>query len=505
MDKFLKAIGYFFDKLSSKPDVGGLAITDSAVWYLLIKKNEIVTYAMRLPPGVLKQGKILDAAQFLNLLRQLHSLVSKGHPAETLKVIVSLPPELVYTQSFTVPNISGEKLEEAIHLNLQMISPLPASEVYMSSQIISEGPDQYELLGAFVEKKAADEYRALLEAARFYVFLFEPPALSLSRIIIASVGRASGPLLALQVSSDGLDLFILRGGALFFDYFRSWSSIQGEAREIPRAVFEAAVVEEVQRVINFSLSRFKEEPKQILLLAPGFEEELKKLLENHFKIPASPFRAAFYNLSEMWYTALGSALRGVWERTRDKFIALGSEGVFTPLYQERILSFMRLWRSILWGTLGLFLLLFTFSALVLTRQAGTLNERARGLRTAGAEKDLELLEAKAAEFNKLVEAIKSIRGSANPWIVFFERLTSLTGANRITIDRLDISSIGETNSLTARAPDHNAVIKFKNILAGDPYFSSVDLPLSQITVAPDNAVIFNISFKFNPSPPQTKS
>jgi hypothetical protein len=498
MDKIKKTLLYLFEKLSSKPHIGGLQITDFALQYLIIRKEKIETYALRLPPGVLRQGQIADEAAFLKALRDFHDLIARDHLSEVLKVVVALPPSLVYTQSFAVPNIGNGKLEESSRLNLQMISPRPASEVYMSSQVLYETTDHYELLGAFAEKKIVDRYRALLEAARFAPIIFEFPALAISRVIQLEAPKSDSAILVLQISSDGLDIFIYKNNNLYFDYFRSWQSIQGDAREISRELFEKVVLEESQKVINFSLNRFKEIPKEAILIAPGFESELQRIIERGFELKAAPLTLRAYAVSPVWFAVLGSALRGSWDRSRDNFISFGTEEAITVFYEERLISFINLWRNILAATFGLFLVLYIAAASFLVREERSFESRFGTLIAASTEKELAELQAKAEEFNKLVGAVASVKSGSHPWVNFFSKIKSLADKNGVTIESFNIQSFNAPIVLSGRAPDHNTIIKFKNVLVADPSFKEVDLPLSQISLGSDNSVSFNLNFVFVP-------
>ncbi len=497
MPKLLKSFGYFLEKLTSRPVLGGMQITDSGLQYVHIdKEKRMVNFSLRLPPGILRGGKILDKSQFVDVLRRLHDLISPRRKREIVKIVVSLPAELVYTQSLSIPNIAEEKREEATKLNLQMVSPIPPGDAYISSQTISENSDRYEILGAFIDKKIVEDYRKVFEMANFSPIILEFPSLALSRVINQSFESVSGPVLVLQVSSDGLDIFILKDNALYFNYFRSWSSIQRDSKEISLTLFEAVLVEEIQKVINFVLSRFKEIPKRILLLTPGFEDKIKEMLTTRFQIETTPLKITSYPLGPIWYITLGSALRGGWERSKDVSITLGTEGSFVIFSEERILEFVRLWRNIFVGTFAFFLVFFAFLGFILVRQNGTLDERLKSLLSAPAERDLNFFEGKAEEFNNLIAAVGKIKASTPPWNGFLADLKRVTQANGITIDRFNISSLKEPVTLVARAPGHDNVIKFKNFLATEPNFSSVDLPLSQITVAEDSTVVFNISFRY---------
>ena len=320
---FIKKTLNLLERLSSPPKVGGLQISNSAIRFVLINKGKSQATALRLTPGTIKEGRVQDRNAFITALNNLHQIIIPDQLEKEIRVIVTLPAELVYTKSFSVPNIDKKILKESAQLNLKMISPIPVNNAYTSWQIISETNNSYELLGAFAEKAIVNEFLDILEEAKFFPMAFEFPALALTRVVNKTITLKSKPVLVFHLSSDGLNLSILKNGALYFDYFRSWQSIQGDQRQITKSAFEEVLINEVQKVINFNLSRFKENLGQVILSAPGFENEVKTLLENQFQLEIMPLQVrSFASLDPQMLVALGSALRGLVERSKDILISL---------------------------------------------------------------------------------------------------------------------------------------------------------------------------------------
>lgn len=307
MKDLFQKIGRLIDKLSSKPLVYGLEISESSLTYVYFESNAPKTAAVKLATGVIKDGKLADRAAFIEALKALHNEVLPKAADRLLKVDCALPSSAVYTQSFEVPNVGEDKLGETVGLNLQMISPIAVGEANMSAAVIGETPDRYELLGAFAEKAAVDDFRSALIEAKFAPASFEFPSLALARLIARSVSIGPRPVLVIALKSDGLDLLILRDGALHFNYFRSWRSIQGDGRTVSREVFDGVIVDEVRKVINFSVSRWGEGPSGALLVAPNFEAEVTDLLASHFNLRSAVFVPPPPAVPSSFFVALGAA------------------------------------------------------------------------------------------------------------------------------------------------------------------------------------------------------
>lgn len=495
MKNFFKKIYFFFEKLSFRPKIGGLQISDSGIQFVLIEDDRPLTAAFRLPPGVIKNGVIQDKSVLTDLLRQLHKVIKPEKDSEQIRVIVSLPAELVYSQSFTVPNIDSSLINESAKLNLQMVSPLPPEKIYLSWQLINETPERYEFLGAVAERKVIDDFALVLKEANFLATAFEFPALSLARLVNQAVASSAKAILIIDISSDGLDLSLIRNGRLYFDHFRSWLSIQGESRQITKAAFEATVLEETGRVINFTFNRFKEQPEQVILIAPGFEKEIQDLLQSQFNLKVLPLTLRnFPSLGASWFTALGSALRGLVERSRDEEISLSPLSSVEEYYREQMLRFTILWRNIIIGVSLIFLFIFIGINIFLVNLYNQLQHQLESFKTQPVIQELDQLHQQARQFNQLVSAIEEVKTKEFHWSQFLRKLQTIANNYKISFNQLQINSPTQPIQLAARAPNSTLAIEFKNALARESNFMNVDLPLTSVTTLEDNSVSFSLTF-----------
>lgn len=495
MKLFLNLIRGILEQIGSAPKVGGLQISDSGVQYVLLSA-EGKAFSLRFPPGVVREGRIMDIEAFTSTLKELHQMTEPERESNAVPVIVSLPAAMVFTQTFNLPNVGRDRLAESAQLNLQMLSPITPENAYMSWEEISETEDKFEVLGAFSEKSYVDQIRMALEGAGFTPVAFEFPSLGLTRVITESIGEMPGSAIGLEISSDGLDLFIMRHKSLHFDYFRSWSSIQGDGREIARQLFEDVVTQEVQRVTNFALSKFKEVVKDVYLIAPGFEEEMELLLGKKFGLRVISVKSHDWNLESPWYTVLGSALRGRGHRGKDHSITLAPFTAADLFFKEQTLNFIGLWRNVIAVTLFVFLLFYGSAALSLSKKSTRLENEAANFRVTAPQEEIMRLTASATEFNQLVAAISSAKSSVAPWDRFFSRLFSIAQATRVTVERLDASSLDNPFSIAVRAGDEAGILRFKAAMTGDTAFSEVSLDISKITTLEDKSLLVPVTARY---------
>ncbi len=492
--KFFAKLTALFESLSSKPSIGGLEISSSVIRFSRVGNNKVFVQSLRLTPGLISKGKILDRDNLLLALQKLRGSITGGKKNIMVEAVVSLPPSAVFTQSFSLPRLNSGKLDEAAQLNLRMISPLEREVSYSDWQVLGSSEDKVELLGAFTEKSFVDDLNGLLREAGFLPAAFEFPALSLARVIrsLSFLSNFPASFILVSLSGEGVDTSIIRNGSLHFSYFHSWESIHGGEKEIKIERLKDIISGETNRVINFSLTHFNESPLGAVLVAPGLEEELAKFLQSDLKLKVFSSRLKRYaELSPIWFVSLGAALRGLIPRESDILISLSGVSAEEEFYHLRALSFIALWRNIVGAALALFVLIFSgvlfFTANIEEKVSG---ERKLVL-TAPDIKRVEELQNKALDFNRLVDLVGSAESNVKVWSPFLAELYR-SGEGKIAFDRIAIQSPGAPVRLEGRAPNEQAALNFKDVLSRHPKFTQVTLPLSSISTLPDG-VSFSIT------------
>src|SRR3989344_5639202 len=268
--------------LRVKPVVGGLEIADSNLRFIMWDESRWRTASVRLVPGIVVQGRIKNRKEFIASLRALRSQVlgSKAKRKKRISVVLSLSSVDIYTQVFNLPMIEGENLEKAIELNIQMASPTGASQSYSGWQFVNRGRDnmRLEILSAFLERGVVDELTEAMREAGFLVIAVESRAISLARVIkmVESKFDPAKSLIAVSVDSSGLDVLVVRGGHLHFDYFNSWNDLQGESKQISLDAFKAMILRSINQVLNFYNSNWSDPVAEILVSAVGMRDEIMK-------------------------------------------------------------------------------------------------------------------------------------------------------------------------------------------------------------------------------------
>lgn len=478
-----------FNKLSPALVIGGLQISDTAIRFLRAEKERLVQAPLRLPPGIVAEGKIRDKPAFTAALRRVHNQAVSS-PKRKIFVVVSLQSEGIYTQRFNLPNLPEEGLEEATNLNLQMISPIEFGKAYYGWQIIGEeaiNGFQTDFLGAFVEKTVIDDLTECLKAAGFSPVAIEPLPLSLVRFIKESdAGAGFGePQLIIDVSSEGIGFILARGGNLTFASFRSWKAIQGDAKQVTTAILREEVVREIGKIMNFYFTQWGGgQLNNLTIISEGLESELSKIVSEKFSFKIRKVASRrFGSLPPRWFAAAGAVLRGEIPRLDDADLSLMSVSVKEEFHRDRIVHFIDFSRNFIWAFFGFLLVLFLAADIFMIKSASDASDRAAGafLNVPAAE-EISRLQGEARTFNNLVSLVAKAVAPRVRWSTLFEKLDQLAGST-VALDRVLVQSPAVPVVVNGRASNEEAVLNFKKELSAQPQFTDVNLPLTNITPA----------------------
>lgn len=491
--------------LNPAPDIGGLEINESDLRFVLIKGSELKLASLRLPAGIVEEGKIKNPADLKKILKELHSQVSPRR-GKKIPVILNIPDMNVYTQVFSLPLVASANLDDAIKLNLRMISPVDFESAYSGwykvGEVSTDG-GQLEILGAFIQKQLIDEYEACLKEANFSVVAAEFSALALARIIS---GNASLPqaLILLRLSSACFSFSIIRNGNLYFNHAAIW-----QGREITVNELTETLIRETQRVLNFYGSHWQSPVNDLTLMVPNsaLEQKIAEIIKTNFNlqirplagfVPADTQKLISSSLTTDWYSTLGSALRGLIPRSKDNLMSLTAVSTQEDFRQQQILTFIKYWRNIAFSSAIFLLFVFGGADVFLARTADSLNSRVAALSDVSAKsQEMALLKQQAESFNQKVDLVLKAKSEVRDWTPFLEKLRVLAG-QEVDIDRVYVQSLETPVLLTGRASSEGDIIRFKTALSQDAKFQDVDLPLSAITPNVSGKVSFTISFRIKP-------
>lgn len=500
----MQTIKSYFEKLLSvlriRATAAGLEVSDQVLRFVYGDKGQWKTEAVRLAPGILEKGKIVDAAAFSAALQSLRSaLPIFRNKNKKLNVIVSLSSVNMYSQVFTLPIMEGEDLDKAIGLNVQMVSPVDIAKVYYGWQFLGRDDVSLrsEIAAAFADKTIVDEMVHALYAAGFITVGVESRALALTRILREKVAGLDikKSYILLDIDNSGIDFLIVRKGSLYFEYPNQWADLADEKGEISIPKFKAMLAASLRQVMNFYTQHWPDPVAGIILSATAFSDEALSALRESVALPVLPLAPTFGagGLSE-WFVAFGCALRGLNVETRDKEINLSGEEAINTFHEEQIIHFMVLWRVLVPSVLGLLVILFFFADnFLMTTKAGI--ETQPAFTRQGAESaQLAAFEASSTAFNQDVALVAGVEQQINKNYMLIADINTIAANNNVTVNQILFQSAGAPISVQGTGPSPTGIAAFKAAIQSDPHFGTVTLPLLGIQQGGGGQYSFSMTF-----------
>lgn len=501
-----KALRYYYEKLLNflkvRQGVGGLEVSDLAMRFAYFDGKIWRIAGVRLEPGILDGGKIKDKEKFADALRDLKSqALGKEGAKKTVNVVVSLSSISIYSQVFSLPIIEGENLSKAIELNVQMVSPMEASQAYSGWQTVGEdqGSLRLEILSAFTDKSVVDEMNAVFRSAGFKMAAVESRALALARFL-----RHEGdgldlakPYILVSLDNSGLDFLIIRRGQLYFEYFSPWRDVADAEGRVAMPAFEAVITRNLHQVMNFYGQHWQEPLGDILISASALKEDVERIIKNNFALSARELKLkTIRSVGPEWYVVLGCGLRGLTPRGADKEMSLLGIGAQEEFAREELLSFTSFWELLMPVALGMLLIIFLMADLFLIQTRRGLESQTLFTLPSEQAKENDLLQKQADDFSGSVAMIAAVENSAVSQGKLLDKISGLAARNGVTLSRLSLPSLGSSFTLYGLAASEDKVVSFKDVLSTDPALKNINLPLSAINSGP-SGLSFSMTFELN--------
>jgi len=485
--------------LRARTKVGGLEISDTALRFAYFKGGALHVVGLRLPPGIVEQGEIKNQEQLLEALKNLRRQIPADFPRNSpVSAVATLSSVRIYIQAFTLPLIEGENLEEAVQLNIKMISPIELSQAYSGWQPVdkNQSESKLEILTAFVKKAFVDQVGVLLKEAGFSPIAMESGALSLARLLREkAVGFEPDKFYLLaSIDNRGLQFLIIRRGQLHFEYFNSWKNIQGDGKEISWQDFEAAVKRNLHQVLTFYGTHWLEPITEVFLLTNTFGEEVSKIIRENFSLTVRELKLKLDQpTGRELFEVVGSVLRAETPRFKDRDINLFGITVQEEFRRRQVIDFLKFWEMSVPSSLGILLVVLVISYSFLVSMRHSLESQISSSTVGTESKQISSLKTQIDEFNRLVSLVSSTQNSLKPKIPVLDKIGFLANSGGVTIERLYLQGNGLPGTLSGGATSQDQLLNFKNALAADPAFDSVNLPLSDIQ-SKNDGLSFTINF-----------
>lgn len=497
------ALKSFAHIIRPRIEIGGLDISDGKLVFVSIhpESNKITQVSNKIPDGVIEGGVIKDAQAFSKALEELHKSITTKKK-KYIPIVAIISDGNSYTQTITLPMLSGKALNEAADLNMQMISPVEYEKTYHDWEIIEkpQSPSgEIDVVASFIEKGIIDALCVALKKAYFIPIAVEQRTVSCARCINQLTDTSpNAPYGLLHVGGDGVSFALVRWGHVFFTNTILWNSFthNQNSREISFSDFSTTLIQGMQRVLNYYTSRSPDPLSTLFLVAPGLESNIIEMLSKHLSFPIQSVTLKEYELEKDAFVALGGALRGKLPRSKDTHMSLAPQGTEIEFAHSQVISFISLWKEIVALMCAVVLVAGTITFAFLRTLA---YENAKSLAAISLGQNMQELRDKkeeAQQFNMHIDRALKAKSEQTRWAGIISAIYQKAGTN-VRIDRFYAQSITLPVLINGRAQSEQSALEFKAALALLPELKNIDLPVTSITKTEDGRVSFRLSFLVN--------
>lgn len=201
---------FFTDK-----QVIGLDISSTGIKVMAIdtKKWLVMGYgSLDLDPIKLKESLegsstyLADNVQLLIKEKLIGSLPSNH-------VVIGVPTTRSYSRTFNLPSNVEKKLKDAVELEVDQYIPVPASSLYIDSQVIERSKKEITVLMSAIPRMVVDKCVSAAESAGLTVVLVEPSMNAVARLL-TTIEDGSLPTVIVDIGPATTDIAVLDSGAI---------------------------------------------------------------------------------------------------------------------------------------------------------------------------------------------------------------------------------------------------------------------------------------------------
>lgn len=148
-----------------------------------------------------------DPSYLEGLIRQTLTQNRIG-PIATNHVVVSIPTNLTYSRSFSLPKLGISNLDEAVALEAEQYIPVALSELNLSYEVLSETKDSLEILMSAAPRTIVDAVVGACSSAGLTVVAVQPSINAVGRLLTLTE-QGHLPTVIVDIGAADTDLAIL--------------------------------------------------------------------------------------------------------------------------------------------------------------------------------------------------------------------------------------------------------------------------------------------------------
>ncbi|QQG52610.1 MAG: pilus assembly protein PilM [Candidatus Falkowbacteria bacterium] len=463
-------------KIFSRADtIGGLEISDDALRFSSLKKGRL-----GLETEILVEEKLNGQEQSFKSSEFVAKLIKFSRKNHIKYIIASIPTNNIFVKLYNFPaNISKEKINESMELNIELQLPQKKSDIYCDWMEIEKNDISQKILLSYIKKDYAENLVNIFKKAGLKLVALEGHSLSLSRIIKQTKDEA---LLLLEKGGSDISFSVIMNNNLLF------------SQSVPREKIGDNLKGETDRVINYH-GWFGINIKQLALLGDFSASEIKKMALKPITLEKIDSQKN-EKINPKFFTVLGAAKRGLIPRKDDVIISLMEIGTEKAYAQEKA----NLNANFFIGTSAVlaafFVLIFFATWSFMSIMQNNYNKRISSLSLLPGSENGILLKEKADNFNNLISEASAMGGQEVVWSKVLEEIKSKTNDN-VKINTLSLPDATGLLTISGTAKDRDSINNFKKSFEDSNLFTDINIPLNNLGKKED--IPFSLTFKIKNS------
>ncbi len=475
----------------------------------------------KIPVSALVGGVIRQSD---NVVNALEACLNKFPNKKGKKnyAVCTIPDDKIYMQEGVFPDLSHDKLKEAIQFKIQTFIPLPIEEVYWDFLVTSENKDgTLNVLISAAAKETVDSYYDAVRRAGFIPLAFEGSSMSAMRLINYTQKEDA---LLLDIGKTQTTVALSEGNAIKFT-----STVHIGLNQIIKAYDEFFEVDDDKSIqllrengLDLKNERLKE---KIHTIMDPLQKEVERTIHFQNKSPitkayifgdgavikglksiiAEPNALEMQNLKipfikipsdiDQYICVSGAGLQYTQKdpSTINFLPAQASKEILRTLITDKVFFWMRIAAINMLAYISIFAVFIFF----LIIDQNYLNQKYQAIISSPRQNTYKVVGQQISAQNSYLQKINGAQSSFVNWLGLLEEIpTTVPSGISLSAYNINQTKSNWTVSISGTAKDRNTLLQYLNILEyQSKYLSNLALPISYIQT--NQSITFTITATIN--------
>ena len=229
--------------------------------------------SITLPPNSVVDGEIKDPEAVIKVFKKIKDTYKIDF------VRLSVPEELVYLASFSIPPTDKDKLRSVVEFHIGDYIPLSVDEIQFDYDIIAfnEAGKVTELVATAIAKTHVAGLLSLLSEAKLYPLSLEVEAQAIARVVVPKHAEVARTYLVLDLGRSRTGISIIKNGMVRYTTTVSFGGDKLVSKIAELRSIDPVEAEELKQPVGMNLSQYgPEEVKEIKATVGQIVSEIER-------------------------------------------------------------------------------------------------------------------------------------------------------------------------------------------------------------------------------------